>query len=71
MAEQRKPKKIVEQITEDKAAEILGDVAFVKGRRLNRVFHVVRDPRDPSNILSVTVMENIPFGAEVINPGPG
>jgi hypothetical protein len=61
-------KKIVEQISDDKAYEILSDMDFIKARSVNRIFHVVRDPRDPSIIISMTVMENAPAGAQVSNP---
>ena len=57
--ERKRPKKIVEQIADDKAAEILNDMEFVRDKNLDRVFHVVRDPQDPSIIVSMTVMERL------------
>lgn len=64
----KKRKKIVEQIADDKAFEIIDDLDFVRERNLDRVFHVVRDPRDLRIIVSMTVMENIPNFDEVVNP---
>lgn len=46
-----------EVIDHRKAAEFLGDTDFVSEKNLDRIFHIVRDPKDPGVILSMTVME--------------
>jgi hypothetical protein len=55
-ASDESPKK-VEEITSDQANTFLHDEEFLSENRLNRVYAIVRDPKDPNLILAMTVME--------------
>lgn len=52
-------KKMTEMIDEKKAEDFLNDREFVKNNKMNRLINIVRDPKNPERILSMTVMEDV------------
>jgi hypothetical protein len=48
----------VEEITRNEANTFLQDEQFLSEKQLNRVYSIIRDPKDPAVILGMTVMES-------------